>query len=91
MPTTLAIIVAARIVGRLLPAHGVKPLIVAGTVVAAAGPFGLIAVDQSGAYLPVLLLPELVLGTALGLVFVPLTAAATTASTRPTPTLPAER
>ncbi|GAA4673282.1 MFS transporter [Phytohabitans rumicis] len=76
LPVTAGIVVAAGLSTRLIPQIGTRPLIVAGTAVAAAGTYLLSHVPRDGEYLTDLLPGLMVMSLGLGAVFVAVTAAA---------------
>ncbi|GIJ57572.1 MFS transporter [Virgisporangium aurantiacum] len=76
LPVTAGIIVAAGVSSQLVPRIGTRPVIVAGTLVAAVGVFMLSRIPTDGTY-PADLLPGLaVMSFGLGAVFVTVTTAA---------------
>jgi EmrB/QacA subfamily drug resistance transporter len=76
LPVTAGIIVAAGASSRLIPRVGTRPVIVAGTLIAAAGMYYLSRVPVHGSYLSDLLPGLAVMSIGLGAVFVTVTAAA---------------
>jgi EmrB/QacA subfamily drug resistance transporter len=78
IPMALAIILGAQASPRLLPKTGLRPLLVAATLLAAVG-FGWLALlPAHSSYLAHVLGPSFIVALALGLLFTPLAAAATT-------------
>lgn len=77
-PMAVIIIIGAQASSRLMPRTGVRPLIQVGTVLAAAGFAGLALIGAHSAYLTSVLLPGSLTALALGVLFTPLAAAATT-------------
>jgi Major Facilitator Superfamily len=76
LPLALVIAITSQVVARLLPKSGPKPLITAGTAVLAVAMLWLSTVNASSSYVGTVLPGLLLMGLALGLVFVPLTATA---------------
>jgi EmrB/QacA subfamily drug resistance transporter len=77
IPMALVIIVGAQASPRLLPKIGIRPLLAAGMLLAAAGFGGLAFVPARASYLSHVLGPSCVVALALGLLFTPLATAAT--------------
>jgi EmrB/QacA subfamily drug resistance transporter len=78
LPMTLAIIIGAQFSSRLLPRAGVRPLLLAGTVLATAGFAWLSRISPAASYWTHVFGPGCVIALALGVLFTPLAAAATT-------------
>ncbi len=78
IPMALVIIVGAQASPRLLPKTGLRPLLAAGMLLAAAGFAGLALVPAHSSYLAHVLGPSCIVALALGLLFTPLATAATT-------------
>jgi MFS family permease len=76
LPMTLVIGITAQVVARLLPRLGPKPLIVTGAAVLTVAMLWLSTVNADSSYAGTVLPGLLVMGLALGLMFVPLTATA---------------
>jgi EmrB/QacA subfamily drug resistance transporter len=76
LPVTAGIILAAGVSSQLIPRIGTRPIIVAGTLVAAAGMYYLARVPVHGSYLTDLLPGLAVMSIGLGAVFVTVTTAA---------------
>lgn len=76
LPLALVIGITSQVVARLLPRLGPKPLIVTGTAVMAVAMLWLSTVKVTSSYPGTILPGLLVMGLALGLLFVPLTATA---------------
>jgi EmrB/QacA subfamily drug resistance transporter len=77
-PMALVIIIGAQASPRLLPKTGIRPLLAAGTLLAAAGFAWLAQVPAHSSYLTHVLGPSCIIALALGLLFTPLATAATT-------------
>src|SRR5580700_2974050 len=77
VPMAIMIIAGAQVSSRLLPRIGVRPLLQAGTLVAAGGFAWLAAITPPASYWDQVLGPACVISLALGLLFTPLAAAAT--------------
>ncbi len=77
LPMGIAIIAGAQASSRLLPRTGVRPLLQAGTLLAAAGFAWLSAITPDGSYWDHVFGPGCLISLALGLLFTPLAAAAT--------------
>jgi EmrB/QacA subfamily drug resistance transporter len=75
VPMTGALLAMSRTAPRLVPRLGAKPLLVAGLVPVVAGMYWLGHVSTSTGYVPGILVPMLLIGTGMGLAFVPLTMA----------------
>ena len=78
LPMGIAIIAGAQAGSRLLPRVGVRPLLQAGTLLAAGGFGWLSAITPHASYWEHALGPGCLISLALGLLFTPLAAAATT-------------
>ncbi len=76
LPVTLGIVIAAGMSTQLIPRIGTRPVIVAGTLIAAAGMFYLARVPLGGSYVTDLLPGLAVMSIGLGAVFVTVTTAA---------------
>jgi EmrB/QacA subfamily drug resistance transporter len=76
LPVTAGIVIAAALSTKLIPRIGTRPVIVAGTAIAAAGTYLLARVPVDGSYLTDLLPGLGVMSLGLGAVFVAVTAAA---------------
>jgi EmrB/QacA subfamily drug resistance transporter len=76
LPVTAGIILAAGLSSQLIPRIGTRPIIVAGTLIAAAGMYYLSRVPVHGSYLTDLLPGLAVMSIGLGAVFVTVTTAA---------------
>jgi EmrB/QacA subfamily drug resistance transporter len=76
LPVTAGIILAAGISSQLIPRTGTRPIIVAGTLIAAAGMYYLSRLPVHGSYLTDLLPGLVVMSIGLGAVFVTVTTAA---------------
>jgi EmrB/QacA subfamily drug resistance transporter len=76
LPVTVGVAIAAGASTRLIPLVGTRPVIVAGTLVAAAGMYQLSRVPVGGSYVTDLLPGLVVMSLGLGAVFVTVTAAA---------------
>jgi EmrB/QacA subfamily drug resistance transporter len=77
LPMALAIIVGAQVSSRLMPRTGARPLLLAGTVLAAAGFAWLSRITPAASYWQHVFGPGCIIALALGLLFTPLAAAAT--------------
>jgi EmrB/QacA subfamily drug resistance transporter len=77
LPMGITIIVGAQASSRILPRAGVRPLLLAGTLLAAGGFAWLSAIDPHGSYWAHVFGPGCLISLALGLLFTPLAAAAT--------------
>jgi EmrB/QacA subfamily drug resistance transporter len=75
VPLTAALFTVSRSAPRLIPRFGARPLMVAGLVPAIAGMTWLGQISPTTSYLTGILGPMLLLGTGMGLAFVPLTMA----------------
>jgi predicted MFS family arabinose efflux permease len=75
IPLTAALFATSRLAPRLVPRFGPKPLMVAGLVPVVGGMAWLSQLSSATSYFPGLLIPMLLLGTGMGIVFVPLTMA----------------
>ncbi len=78
IPMALVIIVGAQASPRLLPKTGLRPLLAAGMLLAAAGFAWLALLPAHSSYLAHVLGPSCIVALALGLLFTPLATAATT-------------
>jgi EmrB/QacA subfamily drug resistance transporter len=76
LPMTLTIIVGSMLASRLTARWGVKPLLVAGMTLMAAGLLLFSGVSADGSYLSGVLAPSLLVAAGMGLAFVPVTIAA---------------
>jgi EmrB/QacA subfamily drug resistance transporter len=76
LPLTFGVGVAAGITSQLLPRTGTRPLIVAGSLIAAGGVYWLSRIPVHGSYLADLLPGMMVMSVGLGAVFVAVTTAA---------------
>jgi EmrB/QacA subfamily drug resistance transporter len=76
LPVTAGIILAAGLSSQLIPRVGTRPIIVAGTLIAAAGIYYLSRIPVHGSYLTDLLPGLAVMSIGLGAVFVTVTTAA---------------
>jgi len=76
LPVTAGIILAAGLSSRLIPRVGTRPIVVAGTLVAAAGMYYLSGIPVHGSYVTDLLPGLAVMSIGLGAVFVAVTTAA---------------
>jgi EmrB/QacA subfamily drug resistance transporter len=77
LPMGVTIIVGAQASSRILPRAGVRPLLLAGTLLAAGGFAWLSAIVPHGSYWAHVFGPGCLISLALGLLFTPLAAAAT--------------
>jgi EmrB/QacA subfamily drug resistance transporter len=77
LPMALSIIVGAQVSARLVPRIGVRPLLLAGTVLATAGFAWLSRIAPAASYWQHVFGPGIVIALALGVLFTPLAAAAT--------------
>jgi EmrB/QacA subfamily drug resistance transporter len=75
VPMTGALLAMSRTAPRLVPRFGAKPLLVVGLVPVVAGMYWLGHVSTSTGYVPGVLVPMLLIGSGMGLAFVPLTMA----------------
>jgi EmrB/QacA subfamily drug resistance transporter len=75
VPMTGALLAMSRTAPRLVPRFGAKPLLVAGLIPVVAGMYWLGHISTSTAYVPGVLVPMLLIGSGMGLAFVPLTMA----------------
>jgi EmrB/QacA subfamily drug resistance transporter len=76
-PMSLAIIAGAQISSRLIARAGVRPLIFTGTLLAALGFYWMSLLGAHSAYATAVLVPAVACSFAMGLLFTPLTTAAT--------------
>ena len=72
LPLTAAVLMASAAATRLVPRTGARPLLLAGSVITAAGLYWLSRLTEHGTFAGGLLGPILVTGAGLGLLFVPL-------------------
>jgi EmrB/QacA subfamily drug resistance transporter len=75
VPMTGALLAMSRLAPRLVPRFGGKPLLVVGLIPVVAGMTWLGHVSTGTGYVPGILIPMLLMGTGMGLAFVPLTMA----------------
>jgi EmrB/QacA subfamily drug resistance transporter len=75
LPVTAGIILAAGVSSQLIPRIGTRPIIVAGTLIAAAGMYYLSRIPADGSYLTDLLPGLAIMSIGLGAVFVTVTTA----------------
>jgi EmrB/QacA subfamily drug resistance transporter len=78
LPMGVTIIIGAQASSRILPRTGVRPLLLGGTVVAAGGFAWLSAISPHSTYWAHVFGPGCLIALALGMLFTPLAAAATT-------------
>jgi EmrB/QacA subfamily drug resistance transporter len=78
IPMALAIIVGAQLSPRLIPRIGLRPVLLAGTLLATGGFAWLARVPVHSSYLEHIFGPGVIIALALGLLFTPLAIAATT-------------
>ena len=78
VPMAIAIIAGAQASSRLLPRIGVRPLLMTGTLLAAVGFAWLSRIDPHASYWGQVFGPGCIIALALGVLFTPLAAAATT-------------
>jgi MFS family permease len=78
LPMAVTIIVGAQVSSRLLPRIGVRPLLLAGTIVATVGFAWLSRIAPAASYWQHVFGPGCIIALALGLLFTPLASAATT-------------
>jgi EmrB/QacA subfamily drug resistance transporter len=71
LPFTAVMLVATAAATRLVPRTGVRPLLVTGAVLTAGGLYWLSRVTPHGTYAGGLLWPMLIIGTGMGLLFLP--------------------
>jgi len=76
LPFSVAIVMTAGFVSRLLPRTGPKPLMAVGALAAAAGLLSLLRIDLDTSWATTVLPAEVVMGVGLGLLFVPLSSTA---------------
>ncbi|WP_230085422.1 MFS transporter [Arthrobacter sp. AQ5-05] len=76
LPFSVSLIIVAQIASRLLPRTGPRPLIISGMVLSTAGLLLLTTIDGSLGWGGGTLVPEVLMGVGLGLVFVPMNTAA---------------
>lgn len=77
LPQYLAVVVGAQVAPRLIPAYGLRRILLVGSALQCAGFVWLAGIDAHAAFLPQVLLPGLLITFALGLSSTPLTLAAT--------------
>ena len=77
LPQSIAIIIGAQISSRLMARIGVWPIVMAGTALAAAGFFSLSFLSPTATFVTDIAVPGCMVAFALGLLFSPLAAAAT--------------
>jgi MFS family permease len=77
LPMALTIIIGAQVSSRLMPRIGVRPLLLAGTILATAGFAWLSRIAPGASYWQHVFGPGCIIALALGLLFTPLAAAAT--------------
>jgi EmrB/QacA subfamily drug resistance transporter len=77
LPQSVAIIVGAQLAGRLMSRIGVWPIVTTGASVATVGFFFLSRLTPDASYVTAIMLPSVAVAFALGLLFSPLAAAAT--------------
>lgn len=76
LPVTAGVLLAAGLAGQLLPRIGAKPLMTAGTLLAAGAMLALTRIDVDTSFVAHLLPAQFVLGMGLGFAFVPLSSLA---------------
>lgn len=76
LPVTAGVLIAAGGASQLMPRLGAKPLMVAGSVLAAVGMLVLTQIDVDTSFLTHLLPAQVILGLGLGFTFVPLSSLA---------------
>jgi EmrB/QacA subfamily drug resistance transporter len=72
LPMALLVFSVSRLIPRLLPRFGPKPLALTGTLMMVSGLLLLTRLDASSAYFPALFLPMVLMGLGMGLAFAPL-------------------
>jgi EmrB/QacA subfamily drug resistance transporter len=77
LPMGIAIIIGAQATSRAMPRTGIRPLLLAGTLLVTAGFFWLSRIGPGSHYWGAVFGPGVVVSLALGLLFTPLAAAAT--------------
>jgi EmrB/QacA subfamily drug resistance transporter len=77
LPMALSIVVGSQVSSRVLPRAGVRPLLVAGTVVASGGFLWLAQIGPHSTYWADVFGPAVMISFALGLLFTPLASAGT--------------
>jgi len=77
LPMAIIIMVAAQVSSRMLPRLGVRPLLIAGTVMAGGGFLWLAQIHADSGYWANVFGPGMLISGALGVLFTPLAAAAT--------------
>jgi EmrB/QacA subfamily drug resistance transporter len=82
LPMGIAIIVGAQVTSRVMPRTGIRPLLFAGTVLVTVGFFWLSRIGPGSHYWGAVFAPGVIISLALGLLFTPLAAAATTGAER---------
>ena len=75
LPMTIALFAVSRLAPRLMARYGGKPLMIAGLIPAIAGLAWLGQISPATTYWPGVLVPMLLMGSGMGLAFVPLTSA----------------
>jgi EmrB/QacA subfamily drug resistance transporter len=75
LPMTVVLLLTSRLAPRLVPRFGPKPLMIAGLLPVVGGMAWLAQVSAGTSYVSGILVPMLLLGAGMGLVFVPLTMA----------------
>lgn len=78
LPFSISLVVVTQIAARLLPRTGPRPLIIIGMMLATAGLLLLTTIDGSTSWVGGALVPEILMGVGLGLVFMPMNTAALT-------------
>ena len=76
LPITLGVLIAAGVASQLMPRIGPKPLMLAGTVLAATAMLSLTQIDLDTSFVAHLLPAQVLLGLGLGFTFVPLSSLA---------------
>jgi EmrB/QacA subfamily drug resistance transporter len=76
LPFSVALVLTAGFVSRVLPRTGPKPLMAVGALAAAAGLLSLLRIDLDTSWATTVLPAEVVMGVGLGLLFVPLSSTA---------------
>jgi EmrB/QacA subfamily drug resistance transporter len=72
LPMAILVFTMSRLIPRLLPRFGPKPLTLVGTVLLVAGLVGFTRIGEHTAYFPGLLWPMIVMGLGMGMAFSPL-------------------
>ena len=78
LPMAIAVTVGAQVSSRLINRVGIRPMLLTGTALATIGFVGLSRIEPSGSYWVHVFVPGCIVSLALGLLFTPLAAAATT-------------